>query len=393
LGWLLGWFVAEGSLSKHQVSFNIGQKDAAFIPELIAAVEAVFGETPRCYPDPDSQGIKLYFHSVAAARLVKALGVAQVAHRKRLPDFVFSLSQELQYTFLEGYFLGDGSANESMISMTTNSPLLKDGLLYLFGQLGIIASASLRQPATAPDAPIQTHHPFYIISITGKDQLAQCQPIWKRHNNAAKIASHLAKPTHKALAYTPISDDLMGLEVLEVEAVAPVGQYVYDFSVETDENFICGVGGLCAHNTDADVDGSHIRTLLLTFFFRYMRPLIENGHLYVAQPPIYSIRQGKEMRYYYPRAGEADAQVLARGLKDFKDPDKVHVQRYKGLGEMNPEQLWETTMNPENRQLLRVTIEDAAEADRTFDMLMGNEVAPRRKFIQTHARSVRNLDV
>lgn len=393
LVWFLGWFVAEGTLSKHQVSLNIGEKDAGFIPELIAAVESVFGETPRCYQTDDSLGIKFYFHSVAAARLLKALGLAQVAHHKRLPDFVYGLSEELQYTFLEGYFLGDGTANNSMISMTTNSPILKDGLLYLLGQLGLIASAMLRQPATAEDVAIQTRHPFYVITMTGKSQLAQGQSMWMRHSNAPKLYEYLAKPAQKSLAYTPISDDLMGLEVLEVEEIQPVGQYVYDFSVETDENFICGVGGLCAHNTDADVDGSHIRTLLLTFFFRYMKPLIENGHLYVAQPPIYSIRQGKDMRYYYPRAGETDAQVLARGLKDFKDPEKAHVQRYKGLGEMNPDQLWTTTMNPDNRQLLRVTIEDAAEADRTFDMLMGNEVAPRRKFIQTHARSVRNLDI
>jgi DNA gyrase subunit B len=144
---------------------------------------------------------------------------------------------------------------------------------------------------------------------------------------------------------------------------------------------------------DADVDGAHIRTLLLTFFFRYMRPIIEDNHLYIAQPPIYSIKEGKTMRYYYGLAGETDADTLARGLRDFKDPGRVHVQRYKGLGEMNPEQLWETTLNPTIRQLLLVTIDDAAEADRTFDMLMGNAVPPRRKFIQTHARSVRNLDV
>ncbi len=145
--------------------------------------------------------------------------------------------------------------------------------------------------------------------------------------------------------------------------------------------------------TDADVDGAHIRTLLLTFFFRYMRPLIEHGYLYIAQPPIYLLQQGKQFDYYYAQPGENDSAVLTRGIKDFKDPTKVRVQRYKGLGEMNPQQLWETTMDPENRLLLKVTIEDAAEADRTFDMLMGNAVPPRKKFIQTHARNVRNLDI
>ena len=137
---------------------------------------------------------------------------------------------------------------------------------------------------------------------------------------------------------------------------------------------------------DADVDGAHIRTLLLTFFFRYMQPLIEKGHLFIAQPPLYRIGVGKRVSYVYTE-GEKD-----KALEELKDR-KVTLQRYKGLGEMNPEQLWETTMNPGQRTLLQVTIEDAAAADRTFDMLMGASVPPRRKFIQSHAKEVRNLDV
>ncbi len=137
---------------------------------------------------------------------------------------------------------------------------------------------------------------------------------------------------------------------------------------------------------DADIDGAHIRTLLLTFFFRYMQPLIESGHLYIAQPPLYRIKAGRDERYVY---SEAERRDVLREL----DGRKASLQRYKGLGEMNPEQLWETTMNPENRILLQVNIEDAAEADRTFSMLMGSSVPPRRRFIQTHAKEVRNLDV
>jgi DNA gyrase subunit B len=138
--------------------------------------------------------------------------------------------------------------------------------------------------------------------------------------------------------------------------------------------------------TDADVDGSHIRTLLLTFFFRYMEPLIEDGHLFIAQPPLYRIATGKDHQYVYTEDEREQA------LKKLKGKN-VNLQRYKGLGEMNPDQLWETTMNPEKRTLLQVTIEDAALADRTFDMLMGSSVPPRKRFIQTHAKSVRNLDV
>lgn len=137
---------------------------------------------------------------------------------------------------------------------------------------------------------------------------------------------------------------------------------------------------------DADVDGAHIRTLLLTFFFRYMQPLIEHGHLFIAQPPLYLLKAGKEELYVY-----SDDEKEAK-LRDWKGRN-VNVQRYKGLGEMNPEQLWSTTMNPENRVLLQVTIEDAVQADKTFDMLMGSAVPPRKRFIQTHARQVRNLDI
>ena len=140
--------------------------------------------------------------------------------------------------------------------------------------------------------------------------------------------------------------------------------------------------------TDADVDGSHIRTLLLTFFFRYMAPLIDEGHLYIAQPPLYRIEHKKQARYLYSDA-EKDNAMKELG----KDSEKASLQRYKGLGEMNPQQLWETTMNPANRTLLLVSVEDAAEADRTFDMLMGDAVDPRKKFIQTHAKTVRNLDI
>jgi DNA gyrase subunit B len=138
--------------------------------------------------------------------------------------------------------------------------------------------------------------------------------------------------------------------------------------------------------TDADVDGSHIRTLLLTFFFRHMPQLISGGYLYIAQPPLYRVANGKNAIWAY------DDDQLKAALKQI-GKEKVGIQRYKGLGEMNPEQLWDTTMNPDTRTLLQVTVEDAMVADETFDMLMGNQVAPRKKFIQTHAKNVRNLDI
>jgi len=137
--------------------------------------------------------------------------------------------------------------------------------------------------------------------------------------------------------------------------------------------------------TDADVDGAHIRTLLLTFFYRYMKQLIEAGYLYIAQPPLFKIQKGKSFQYVYTE------EEMKKSVKEMGEG--VNVSRYKGLGEMNPKQLWETTMDPGNRIIKQVTIEDGIEADRIFTILMGDEVLPRRKFIQEHAKEVVNLDI
>jgi DNA gyrase subunit B len=137
--------------------------------------------------------------------------------------------------------------------------------------------------------------------------------------------------------------------------------------------------------TDADVDGAHIRTLLLTFFYRYMRPLIEAGYVYIAQPPLYKVSYGKRIEYAY---SEAELQDV---LETFNA--KPNIQRYKGLGEMNADQLWETTMDPKTRTLLKVKLDNVAVADTVFSMLMGDDVAPRREFIESNAIYVENLDV
>jgi DNA gyrase subunit B len=573
LMWFLGWYVAEGTLSAHQVSLNIGKKDAAFVTELMEAIEKTFGEHPRCYHDPESGGIKLYFHSVAAARLLRAWRLDGRAHEKQLPNVVFSLPEELQHAFLEGYFLGDGTISTGHPSMTTNSEALKNGLLYLFGQLGLVASVTQMPPQTLPGAPIQTRHDYFNISICGREQIDRCRAIWRRHANAPKLEEYLARPNRGMQSFTAISDDLIGLEVLSAEEVAPVGEFVYDFSVEGDENFVCGVGGLCAKNTDADVDGSHIRTLLLTFFYRQMPQLLEHkvetkneageteteirSYVYIAQPPLYKVKKGKTERYikderemtrYLMRKATEDVAVtvkksgetiegkeltsllerlvefngyylkLERRLHDRRIVDTVleamsgkkglmqkegrklhdvfadeellgkveaaladagfktdltsdeehglsgieikavnnggsvvidwdlathvefqravdlyksfaalsqppfvikegnsetevesrdemlghilaaakkdlHIQRYKGLGEMNPEQLWETTMDPEKRTLLQVKVDDAVETDEIFTVLMGDQVEPRRRFIEDNALDVKNLDI
>ncbi|WP_214762684.1 DNA topoisomerase (ATP-hydrolyzing) subunit B [Exiguobacterium sp. s146] len=139
--------------------------------------------------------------------------------------------------------------------------------------------------------------------------------------------------------------------------------------------------------TDADVDGAHIRTLLLTFFYRYMRPLVESGYVYIAQPPLYGLKHGKEVTYVQ------NERELQEAIKQLPENARYSVQRYKGLGEMDPEQLWSTTMNPETRSMLRVDLQDAIEADEIFETLMGDNVEPRRDFIQSHAHYVKNLDI
>jgi len=141
--------------------------------------------------------------------------------------------------------------------------------------------------------------------------------------------------------------------------------------------------------TDADVDGSHIMTLLLTFFYRYMPILVEEGHVYIAQPPLYRVYSGKKSFYAYD---EDERDILFKRFKK-EGKQKIDVQRYKGLGEMNPDQLWSTTMNPETRTLVKIGVEDASQADKTFSMLMGEDVGPRRNFIQKNAKYVRNLDI
>jgi len=573
LMWFLGWYVAEGTLSRHQVSLNIGRKDEAFVAELMDAIEKTFGERARCYHDPESEGVKLYFHSVPAARLLRAWALDGRAHEKRLPDIVFSLPEELQFAFLEGYFLGDGTTAGQNISFTTNSAELKDGLLYLLGQLGFVASVTQTPPQTGSTAPIQTRHDYFTITICGKEQIGHCHAIWRRHANAPKLEAYLARPMRKKQEYVSISDDLIGVEVISAEEVAPVGEFVYDFSVEGDENFICGSGGLACHNTDADVDGSHIRTLLLTFFYRQMPQLLEHkveskgedgvietdlkSYVYIAQPPLYKVKKGRTERYikddremnrflmrkateeasvkikktgetiegreltgllerliefntYYGKLerrlhdrkivdtalealagrkglmqkegrklhdvfadesllGKVEAALAEAGFKTDLISDEEHglfevevklvhngsgvlidwelathvefqravelyksfvqlsqppfiikegdvetevasrdemlahiltaakkdlqIQRYKGLGEMNPEQLWETTMDPEKRTLLQVRIDDAVETDEIFTVLMGDQVEPRRRFIEDNALDVKNLDI
>jgi DNA gyrase subunit B len=405
--------------------------------------------------------------------------------------------------------------------------------------------------------PCVTRHPHYSITVSAREDLARLQTAWSDHSGASTIRDKLASP-HASVnrRFESIGGDLIALPIISVTRIEASNGHVYDFSVAGDENFIAGFGGLCAHNTDADVDGSHIRTLLLTFFYRQMRDLIERGHLYIAQPPLFRVRRGKKDLYLKDQAAldrhliengidsltvqsekgpaisgiplfnlatrmksfrrilakidrRCDARVVAGILRssglareDFRNADRIqeaaqkltaylekrypelmplsvevewekehgagrlrvkfrpgassrpatadweladsaeyqelvaiqedirsigpapftvsadkgdpvtvediealdayieerarkgaNITRYKGLGEMNAGELWETTMNPDARTLLAVKVEDPVRADELFSVLMGDQVEPRRQFIEENALNVKNLDI
>jgi len=402
--------------------------------------------------------------------------------------------------------------------------------------------------------PCVTRHRHWQITVSAAEDLRRLEAAWQDHPAASSIRGHIDHvETSKHRRLDAIGGDLMALPIREIEEIEPSNGYVYDFSVEGDENFVAGMGGLCCHNTDADVDGSHIRTLLLTFFYRQIPELIERGHVYIAQPPLYKVKKGKSETYVKDDAElnalllksaledaelhvTADAQAmpptaldtLAHKYMEFQAAarraarrydqhvleqmlqmpelapteredegrlgawgaqletllnagqpagrtyrvtlqpgvpphlvvartehgvtvekhlhreffnsseyrriaelsrtlaglfgagafvkrgearqevanfrDAIHwlldqarkgqyIQRYKGLGEMNPEQLWDTTINPASRRLVQVRIEDALGADEIFSTLMGDQVEPRREFIERNALSATNLDV
>ncbi|MBI5713368.1 MAG: helix-turn-helix domain-containing protein, partial [Chloroflexi bacterium] len=394
---LLGFFVAEGSLTQRGgVRFAVGENNERLTVEISQAIRDVFGVTPRYYVGKEGRAGEIKIVNNVVATVFRHLFGFDGTHSytKRIPDLVFNVDRALQIAFLRGYFLGDGTISRAAVSVVTTSEDLANQLMYLLSTQGVLSSLSIRQPSGVGGMlrgkPIITRHAAYAITVATKEDLERLRPMWQDHHLAHKLTAKMESQKRAGVnrQFTMIDGDLIGLAVRSVKEIKPTTQMVYDFSVEGDENFICGLGGICCHNTDADVDGSHIRTLLLTFFFRYMQSLIEGGYLYIAQPPLYRIEHKKTAKYVYSDA-EKDKTLKEIGA----GADKATIQRYKGLGEMNAEQLWDTTMDPAARTLLQVAIEDAAAADHTFDMLMGSEVPPRRKFIQTHAKDVRNLDI
>jgi len=366
LGFFVGWGRCCTEKDSVQLIFDEGSLDLA--EEAVMRWQHLLDIVPQFEDKGDGRYAWRVTHPLVVA-ICRYFGFSEERSHWRMPDLLFNIPEKWQKAFLRGFFLTGGRMTPDGLVFEHESKMLLNQLSYLLLSLGIIV-----------DLQLDAEKPHLLIA--GYNHLMALESVWGDHPDAEEIV-HVA---NDEFPYRILPGDLLALPVESVTPVPAGNRMVYDFSVEEHENFICGLGGVCCHNTDADVDGAHIRTLLLTFFFRYMEPLVEKGHLYIAQPPLYRVQSGKT--HYYAYSEEEKERIVAK-LKD----KKVSIQRYKGLGEMNPEQLWETTMNPENRSLLQVTIEDTTSADRTFDILMGGSVPPRRKFIQTHALSVRNLDV
>jgi DNA gyrase subunit B len=555
---LLGFYLAEGYGSPRDgIGFAIGRANTHFVPEVRRAAVRVFGRIAIQYRSDtriDELRIDNRVAALAWYHLFGLHGARAVA--KHIPGLVFEVGEELRSTFLRGCLAGDGCRNpRGIVSWETSSRDVAAGLSLLLSTYGVVASTSV-QPARgqhntlANDQVVAKRHTSYCVDVTGRDALARIAAVWTDHKQAATVRARLDCPTRAAPRWTSASSqDLVGLAVRAVRRVPAGNKRVYDFSVSTDENFICGLGGVCTSNTDADVDGAHIRTLALTLLFREMPELIEAGYIYIAKPPLYKLKQGSHERYiekdseleeillsdklekiaafdrhqtqfrltearwqrfsrllkqyqgwsstlraeyghdtvgFLEESGILDERVdstedavelierdgiesapyettllsqddevlvvravetksgLARALRiprrlfgaqDYRQFTRVHgqlielagrapftvklgdasvdapsfealrdavltvsqkgitLQRFKGLGEMNAEQLRDTTMDPATRTLAQVSIEDAAQADLIFSTLMGDMVEPRRQFIEDNARLVANLDV
>jgi DNA gyrase subunit B len=560
---LLGFYLAEGSCSdRNGIRLSIGNSNQQFAEEMARKFSSVFGLPAMTYCSPDRCVELKIVNRVAALVWQHVLGfAARDSITKRIPDLVFNVSEDLRTAFLRGYLLGDGTVCKNAIAFATSSYDIASGIVYVLSSFGVVPSMSEHAPdgviRQVNGQPCETRHRHWTVSVTAREDLKMLRGVWQDHSGAEGLLEFLLNNSGRSgkRDFELLDGDLMALPILGIEEVPSSNGNVYDFSVEGDENFIAGMGGLCCHNTDADVDGSHIRTLLLTFFYRQMPVLIERGHIYIAQPPLYKVKKGKQESYvkddlelnalllgtaidgaalhvsadapplsgtgleslsrkyvevqaivkrwarryderfleqllyvptltteafdrlddlkdwcralemklnalddvsrryrvavhtlaggghridlsrfehglssekHIPREFFDSAEYLriaelAATLSDligvgafvqrgearheigsfknainwlFEEAKKGQsIQRYKGLGEMNPEQLWDTTINPETRRLMQVRIEDAVAADDIFTTLMGDAVEPRREFIEKNALHVSNLDI
>ncbi|MBU4369719.1 DNA gyrase subunit B [Patescibacteria group bacterium] len=434
LAYFIGFYLGDGWSSPEKNSPNrftlaLGNDKQYYCPRISKIIESKFKAKPvmeKC-----KTWHNLHFHSFSFKLLLVYLGLLnKKAFEKFIPDIFFNAKNNIRQALLEGLLHSDGhiivstqrikdrKKIKAIFGHTTTSSKLANGIVFLYRQLGILPSFGERlgKSHISSGKVFKSNWPRYDIHVSTYDYFCKTYNIWKNHKRARKLKSYLDninldKCVGKykyGRSILSISKDFLAIKVKNIKKIKTEDKMVYDFSVPGNQNFIAGTGGFLLHNSD----GMHIRTLLLTFFYRYFPDLIRQGYLYIARPPLYRLISGKIIQYVY--SDKEKDEVLKRKKPKTQSKDKgfkvkqigkeekeessekatgISIQRYKGLGEMNPEELFKTTMDPVNRILMKVEITDAAKTDEIFETLMGREVESRKRFIQTHAQGVKNLDV